>query len=376
MSEQPGGRRRALKADRLRIAQVASIASAVGPQSASSIEQLVWLLTEELVRRGHAVTLCATRDSQTSAALHAVYAHGYEEDPDLWNWQVHETLHMASVFERARDFDVIHSHVYHYALPFIRLGATPVVHTYHILPDPDVVRAYTRYPEAHVVALSHYQRSLYQDIPDMAVVHHGIDTETFPCGEGSGGYLLFLGRMLPDKGVVEAIQLARQVGMRLVLAGPHDADPDYFRSRVAPLVDGRDVRYVGPVGAAERNRLLVAAAALIYPIREPEPFGLVLIEAMACGTPVLACGLGAVPEIVENGVTGFYARDLQALAGLVPDVLALDRARVRREAVAHFDYRRMVDGYEAVYERLAAGAGGRAPAASGAPRVWSRARPS
>src|SRR5262249_21090346 len=158
----------------------------------------------------------------------------------------------------------------------------------------------------------------------------------------------------PDRVVVGAIRLARQARMRLILAGPQDEDPDYFRSQVAPLVNGRDVRYVGPVGAAERNRLLAGAAALLYPIREPEPFGLVLIEAMACGTPGLASALGAVPEIVEDGVTGYSAPDLESLARHIPDVLALDRARVRREAVARFDYRRMVDGYEAVYERLAA----------------------
>jgi glycosyltransferase involved in cell wall biosynthesis len=164
--------------------------------------------------------------------------------------------------------------------------------------------------------------------------------------------------MLPDKGVVGAIQLARQAGMRLILAGPRDEDPDYFRSQVAPLVNGPGVRYVGPVCPAERNRLLAGAAALLYPIREPEPFGLVLIEAMACGTPVLASGLGAVPEIVQNGVTGYYARDLESLAECLPNVLSLDRARVRKAAVARFDYRRMVDGYEAVYESRRAGSSG------------------
>src|SRR5205807_718470 len=142
------------------------------PESTTSIEQLVRLLTEELVRRGHEVTLCATGDSRTSAALHAVYPRGYEEDPDLWNWEFHETMHMASVFERADRFDVIHSHAYHFALPFVRLTATPVLHTYHVLPDEDVCRAFARYPEVHVTALSAYQRRAYEGLADVAVVPH------------------------------------------------------------------------------------------------------------------------------------------------------------------------------------------------------------
>jgi glycosyltransferase involved in cell wall biosynthesis len=356
---------------RLRIAQLAPIASAVTPHSTGSIEQLVWLLTEELVRRGHEVTLCATGDSRTSAALHATYARGYCDDPGLWNWQFHETMHAASVFERAADFDVIHSHVYHFALPFTRLARTPVLHTYHVLPDADVVRGYARYPEAHIVALSHYQRSLYGAIPDVAVVPHGIDTAAFPFGASAGAYLLFLGRVLPDKGAVEAVHLARQAGMPLILAGPADEDRAYFHGQVAPLLDGRKVQFVGPVGAAERNRLLAGAAALLYPIRGPEPFGLVLIEGMACGTPVLAHALGAVPEIVENGVTGYAGDDLASLAGHLPDVLALDRARVREAAVARFDYRRMANGYEGLYERLA-GRGQRTPQP---PRRGDLARP-
>jgi len=339
---------------RLRIAQVAPVANPVTPHSTASIEQLVWLLTEELVRRGHDVTLSAG-DSQTSAALHAVYPRGYENDPGLWDWQLHESAHVASVFERADDFDVIHSHVYHFALPFVRLVRTPVVHTYHVMPDDDVLAVFARYPEAHVAALSQYQRRAYRGVADVTVVPNGIDTSAFPFGSGRGEYLLFLGRILPDKGPVEAIELAKRVGMPLILAGPNHEGRDYFRCRVEPLIDGRRVRYVGPVGVAERNRLLAGAAALVYPVLDPEPFGLVLAEAMACGTPVVARGLGAVPELVEDGVTGYVTPDVESMAQRIPDALALDRARVRRAAVDRFDYRRMADGYEALYRRLVSG---------------------
>ncbi len=341
--------------EQLRIAQVTPIAAPVRPDSTGSIEQLVWLLTEELVRRGHEVTLFATGDSQTSAALHAVYPRGYEDDGDLWNWEFHETMHVASAFERAPEFDVIHSHVYHFALPFTRLVNTPVVHTYHILPDDDVVPVYGRYPEAHVVAISQYQRRVFNGRSHVAVIHHGIDTGAFPFGAVPGGYLLFLGQIAANKGPVEAIRLARQAGMRLILAGPSDGEDGYFRSTVAPLIDGREVEYVGPVTVQERNQLLAGAAALLYPIVAPEPFGLVTVEAMACGTPVVARGLGAVPEIVENGVSGYYASDLNLMAGSISGALALDRARVRQAAVARFDYRRMVDEYMAVYRGLAHG---------------------
>jgi glycosyltransferase involved in cell wall biosynthesis len=325
------------------------------PHSTTSVEGLVWLLTEELVRRGHQVTLCATGDSQTSAALHAIYQRGYDDDPDLWNWQFHETMHVSSVFERAADFDVIHNHAYHFALPFARLTGTPVVHTYHTMPDDDIRRAFVRQSKVNVVALSNYQRQAYEGLANVAVVPHGIDAGAFPYSPVGGDYLLFLGRMISGKGALEAIALATKAGRRLVLAGPDDGDSEYFRSRIAPLVDGRQVQYVGPVGIGERNRLLAGTAALLYPIVDPEPFGLVLIEAMACGTPVLGHGIGAVPEVIENGVTGYMAPDLESLARCIPNVLALDRQRIRQIAVARFGYRRMTDDYEAVYRAVLGG---------------------
>jgi glycosyltransferase involved in cell wall biosynthesis len=336
---------------RLRIAQIAPLEMPVRPEVGGSIQQLVWSLTEELVRLGHHVTLFATGDSRTSAALHAVYPSDYDHDQAIWDWRFHELLHVASAFERAVEFDVIHSHVYQLGLPFTRLVSTPVVHTYHVNPNDDIVRGFARYREARVVAISNYQRRALAALADVDVVHHGIDTDAFPFQPRSGDYLAFLGRIIARKGPVEAIHLAKRVGMPLVLAGP--ADEAYYRSEVAPLVDGRQVRYLGPVGPEGRNRLLGGAAALLFPLMAGEPFGLVTIEAMACGTPVAALARGAVPEIVSNGVTGYAADDLDSLAALIPATIALDRARVRREAVQRFDYRRMVRDYVAVYRRAA-----------------------
>jgi glycosyltransferase involved in cell wall biosynthesis len=334
----------------LRIAQLAPMSIEVGPETGGSIEQIVYLLTEELIRRGHEVTLFATGDSVTSAELRSVYPCGAEYDDDLWQWEFHESMHAAAAFEHASSFDVIHSHDYHFALPFTRLVRTPVLHTHHVLPDPDVVRAYAQYPEAHVMAISHHQRKKFVAIEDVPVVHHGIDTHRFHFNPDPEDYLLYLGRVVPEKGPLEAIQVARASGVRLVMAGP--ARHDYFEAVIRPQVDGRTVEYVGGVGVHERDALLADAAALLYPVLKSESFGMVMIEAMACGTPVAALKRGPVSEIVEEGVTGHTAVDVATLTSLVPATLELDRVRVREEAVRRFDYHRMVDEYEKLYQTV------------------------
>ncbi len=337
---------------RLRIAQLAPVGTAVHPEEGDSIERLVSLLTEELVRRGHDVTLFATGDSVTSAALRSLYPRGYERAGGVWDWRLHETMHAAWALEQAASFDVVHSHAYHFALPLGRFVAVPIAHTYHVAPGPDVVRAFASRPEARLVAVSQYQRRCFAAVDDVSVVQHGIDVADFPAGRGRGGYLLFLGRMIPEKGPVHAIRVARELGMHLVLVGPGG---EYFDAEVAPLVDGTSVEYAGAVRPAERNELLAEATALVYSVTAPEPFGLVLVEAMACGTPVAAVGLGAAPELVEEGVTGSCADSIETLAAAVEAARGLDRAQVRARAGERFDYRRMVDEYERIYRHLAGG---------------------
>jgi glycosyltransferase involved in cell wall biosynthesis len=336
----------------LRIAQVAPVAAPVREGDGDSVEQLVAVLTEGLVRRGHDVTLYATGNSQTSARLRSVHPRGYDEDDAVWEWYRVESLHAALAFEHAAEHDVIHAHDFHYALPFAGLTSTPLVDTPHVEIAPEVLTGYRRHPGVHVVAVSEYQRRSLGDVPRVTVIPHGIPFDAFPFGDGGGDHLLFLGRMLPDKGPAEAIRIARAAGMPLILAGPAEEDYDV---REEGLVDGDRIRWVGRVGPQERNRLLASATALVFPLTYPEPFGLVLIEAMACGTPVLATALGAVPEIVEEGVTGFTAPSWKRLAKLVPAAAALDRATVRRAAAARFDAERMIDAHEALYRRIAEG---------------------
>lgn len=334
----------------LRIAQVAPVARAVRTGTGESVEELVALLTNELVSRGHEVTLYATADSQTSARLRSVHERGYDEHCDLWDWYRVASFHAALAFRSADDHDVIHAHDFHFSLPFAGLTSVPLIETPHVELAPEVVAAYRAQPAVHVAAISDWQRGPLRERSNVSVIPHGIDFGAFPYGDRAGDYLLFLGRMLPDKGPAEAIRIARAAGMRLVLAGPAQ---DGYDVAADPQVDAEDVRWVGRVDVAERNRLLRNAAALLFPARYPEPFGLVLVEAMACGTPVLATALGAVPEIVQQGVTGFTAPSWEQLVALVPAVLELDRATVRRAAEQRFGIARMVDAYEQLYQSVA-----------------------
>ncbi len=340
-------------ADRpLRIAQIAPVAAPVQPGEGDSIEQLVSLLTDELVRRGHDVTLYATGGSSTAARLESLYERGHDESGELtweWDFPLREVLNAAHAFERAGEYDLIHAHNFHFALPFAHLVGTPLVETLHVMSSPASLEAARRRPDVQFVAVSAFQAGEMGGGANVRVIPHGIDIEAFPFSSRGGEYLMFLGRMIPHKGPAEAIRIAQRAGMRLVLAGP--AEPDYDVAD-EPGLDGERIRYVGRVGSAERNRLLSGAAALLFPLTYPEPFGLVLVESMACGTPVLATAMGAVPEIVQEGVTGLTAPSWEGLAELVPAVASLDRATVRRAVEHRFDFRRMVDDHEAFYRSV------------------------
>ena len=342
----------------MRIAHIAPVATSIPPPKSGSVETMTSLLTEGLVARGHDVTLFATGDSTTGAKLHAIYPHGYWHDEHMWPWELYEMLNLATVVERAAEFDVIHYEAAYYpmSLAFTRLSPTPIVQTLHHSPSQAEIALWSRYPDAPFVAISNEQAGLLSGLKVVATVLHGIDTASFVFREKPDDYLLFLGRFTEGKGVLQAIELARRVDMRLILAA---AEGDYYRERVAPHVDGRRVVYYGEADFDAKVKLYGGARALLYPIQSREPFGLVLAEAMACGTPVVALDRGAVREVVDEGVTGMIFDNLEQMANELPRVFDLDRRSVRERAVARFDAARMVDEYIAVYKDLAEARRGR-----------------
>jgi glycosyltransferase involved in cell wall biosynthesis len=335
----------------LRIAQVGPVATSIPPPRSSSVELMTSLLTEGLVARGHQVTLFATGTSTTAATLHATFPRGYADDPSLWPWEACELFNLAAAAERASQFDVIHCQAMYWpmALPFSRMCDTPLVQTLHHAPTAPEIALWSRYPEVPFVAISHEQARLLAGLNVVGVVPHAIDTDAFTVRANPDDYLVFLGRFTEGKGVLPAIEIARRAGMPLRLAA---AENDYYREAIAPHVDGTRVVYVGEVDHAGKVALLGGARALLYPVQSGEPFGLVLAEAMACGTPVAALDRGAVREVVDEGVTGGIFTSVDELLAGLGRVLALDRAGVRRRAVERFGIARMVDGYTAIYQRL------------------------
>ena len=335
----------------LRIALISTVATSTPPAKSGSVEVMTSLLAEGLVTRGHDVTLFATGDSVTSARLAGTFERGYWHDLSLWPWEFCEMLNFAAAAERAAEFDLIHFQAGYYPMPlaFTRLCPTPIVQTVHHAPLPDEIRIWSRYPEAPYIAISNEQARLMDGLNVVGVVLHGIDTDAFVFRAEPEDYLLYLGRFTEGKGVLQSIEVAHSVGLRLILAG---ANEDYFRDEIIPHVDDVRIVYFGEADHDAKVRLLGGARALLYPIQAPEPFGLVLAEAAACGTPVAALDRGAVREVVEDGVTGVVFDDLEQMVSRFDRVLALDRRGVRERSVARFGLERMVDEYVRVYREL------------------------
>src|SRR5215510_13138384 len=336
-----------------RIAHVAPVATTIPPPKSGSVETMTSLLTDGLVARGQDVTLFATGDSKTKAKLAATYPEGYWHDLNMWPWELYEMLNLAHAVERSAEFDIIHYEAAYYpmSLAFTRLCATPILQTLHHSPSAAEVKLWSRYPEAPFVAISNEQARLLDGVNIVGTVLHGIDTERFTFRETPDDYLLFLGRFTEGKGVLQAIEIAKRLRMRLILAAAEDA---YYREKIAPHVDGRLISYFGEADFDAKVALYGGARALLYPIQRREPFGLVLAEAMACGTPVAALDRGAVREVVDDGITGIVFRDETDMIAGLPQVFALDRRRVRERGIERFGTMRMVDEYIAIYDDLIA----------------------
>lgn len=333
----------------MKIGVIASIAHRLPPAHYGPWEQIASTLTEGFVARGHDVTLFATANSATSARLVGTASAGYEEDPEV-DAKVNEGLHIAAAFERAAEFDLLANHFDFLPLTYSRLVSTPVVTTVHGFSSERIVPVYRAYNDiATYVAISDANR--HSDLKYAETIHHGIDIKSFSFVPDQGEYLLFLGRIHPEKGTHRAIDVAKRCGLPLIIAGIVQ-DENYFANAVQPHLDDVNVRYVGPVGPAERNRLLGGAKALLHLISFTEPFGLSVVEALATGTPVIATPLGSMPELVQDGKTGFLVRDVAGAVAAVPRLGTLDRQGCRDDAVARFSADRMVEDYLALFERI------------------------
>jgi len=335
----------------LRIAVLAPIAWRTPPRHYGPWELFASLLTEGLVARGHDVTLFATADSVTTATLAATAAAGWSEDPTV-DTKVAECTHIAAAFERAEEFDVIHNGFDFLPLTYSRLVRTLVVTTIHGFSSPRIVPVYERYDATTAyVAISDADR--HPALHYAATIHHGIDVSAFAAHGAPGDDLLFFGRIHPDKGTAQAVEVAARAGRRLVIAGIVQ-DEAYFRDEVLPHIDGDRVRYVGPVAAADRSETLGRAHALLHLIDFDEPFGYSVVEAMACGTPVIAYARGSMAELIDDGTTGFLVAGVDAAVEAVQRAGGVDRQAVRATAADRFDRAAMIDRYIDVYRGLLA----------------------
>jgi glycosyltransferase involved in cell wall biosynthesis len=333
----------------MRIAMLSPIAWRTPPRHYGPWESVVSLLTEGLVSRGYNVTLFATGDSETSGRLHAVCPRGYEEDrsimPKVW-----ECLHISELFEHAEEFDIIHNNFDFLPLTYTGLVTTPVVATIHGFSSPGILPVYKKYnSKVFYVSISDADRS--PELDYIKTIHHGLDINQFDFQPEPDDYLLFFGRIHHDKGAREALEIARACGKKLILAGIIQDDA-YYHQHIEPHLDDNNVVYTGSAGPIQRSQLLGKATALLHPINFNEPFGLSVIESMACGTPVIAFNKGSMPELIENGKNGFLVNTVKEARDAVARINDIERASCRRRVEQHFTADHMVEKYIQVYETV------------------------
>ena len=337
----------------MRIAQVAPLWESVPPKLYGGTERIVSYLTEELVRLDHDVTLFASGDSKTTARLEAICARALRLNTGIFNRDAPMTMLMEQALGKTGDFDVIHSHLDFMGFPLARRNRTPTVTTFHGRLDlPELQPVFREYAEMPMVSISDAQRKPVSWANWQATVYHGLPTDLYGLQPNPGGYLAFLGRIAPEKRPDHAIEIAKRTGIPLRIAAKVDPmDQEYFRAKIEPLLSDPLIEYLGEITDAEKNDFLGQAMALVCPYDWPEPFGLVLIEALACGTPVLAYRRGSIPEIIEDGVTGFVCEGIDEMTAAIQRIPEIERRRCRRTFEQRFSVERMAIDYIRVYEQ-------------------------
>ncbi len=339
----------------MKIAQVAPLYESVPPQLYGGTERVVSYLTEELVRCGHEVTLFASGDSATAAELVPCCERSLRLGSAV-DMMAHHIVMLEQVFKRAGEFDIVHFHIDYLHFPLSRRSGITQLTTLHGRLDlPDLPQLYREFRDMPVVSISNAQRQPLPFANWLGTVYHGLPLARFPFRENPEDYLVFLGRISPEKRVDRAIEIAKRVERPLKIAAKVDrADERYFEEEVRPLLGHPLIEYTGEVGEREKAELLGGASGLLFPVDWPEPFGLVMIEAMACGTPVLAFRCGSVPEVVREGVSGFVVKDVEEAAAAIEDLVRLDRAKCRQEFEKRFSDQRMTADYVKLYEKIMA----------------------
>jgi glycosyltransferase involved in cell wall biosynthesis len=337
---------------KLRIAQIAPIIERVPPKKYGGTERVVHALTEELVQRGHDVTLFASGDSITSAKLVSVYSRGLREAriKEMYGLNTLTLSHIGLAYSMQDQFDIIHDHNGHISLPTANIARTPVVMTMHGPFNLQNRLIFKKLNNPHIVTISNSQAII--GINHIGTVYNGLDLVDYPFSEKHDGYLLYVGRICEEKGVHVAVEAAKSLDLPLIIAAKLEpVDLAYFKQKVEPELN-EDIRWIGEVDENERNKLYSRAMAFLHPVLWREPFGLTLIEAMACGCPVIAFNRGSIPEIVKSGETGFVVNDIDELLDKIGEIDKIDRKKCRDHALIAFNTREMTDGYEQIYKKI------------------------
>ena len=338
----------------MRIAEVAPLQESVPPKLYGGTERVVSFLTEELVRQGHCVTLFASGDSRTHARLFPVCPRSLRLDPECEDYLPYCLVMLAEVLNRQKEFDVIHFHCGYLHFPLTRYARAANLTTLHGRLDlPDLRPLMRTFADVTLVSISNSQRTPHPQANWQGTVYHGLPQDLYHCNRDPGQYLAFIGRTSPEKGLDQAIEIAKRAGKKLKIAAKvDDVDREYFQNAIAPLLRHPLIEFIGEIGYPDKGTFLANASALLFPINWPEPFGLVMIEAMACGTPVIAYSRGSVPEIVESGISGFIVEGADSAVNAVNHLREIDRECCRRYFERRFTVERMASDYVGIYSRL------------------------